>query len=188
MKLFVATHNAGKLREISKMLPGWEVLSGNPDVEETELTFSGNALLKARSAALSAEGTWVLADDSGLEVEALGSEPGIRSARYAGKDGDTAANNALLLKNMAGVANRKARFVCAMALISPAGEEYLFEGVCEGGIVETPIGEEGFGYDPLFVPDGFDKTFASLPLDVKNVISHRAKALNKVKEFLSKVF
>lgn len=188
MKLLVATHNTGKLREISRMLPDWEILSKNSDAEETESTFSGNALLKARAVSVLNKGVWVLADDSGLEVEALGFEPGVRSARYAGADGDTPANNALLLKNMAGITNRKARFVCAMVLISPDGEEFHFEGVCDGWIIEKPVGEEGFGYDPLFVPEGFDKTFASLPLDVKNTISHRAKALRKAKEFLSKAY
>jgi XTP/dITP diphosphohydrolase len=184
MKLVVATHNAGKLREISQMLPEWDVAGEDSAAEETESTFSGNARIKARSVALRNKGVWVLADDSGLEVEALDFAPGVRSARYAGRDGDTKANNALLLENLKGVENRRARFVCAMVLVSPGGEEHLFEGVCNGRIIDRQLGTEGFGYDPLFIPDGFDKTFAELDSSVKNTVSHRAKALSAAKDFI----
>jgi XTP/dITP diphosphohydrolase len=119
----------------------------------------------------------VLADDSDLAVDALGGAPGVRSARYAGRDGDTPANNALLLKNLAGVANRRAHFACAIALIAPDGTVRHFEGRCDGHIAESPSGAGGFGYDPLFIPDGHDRSFAELAPAEKNAISHRGRAL-----------
>lgn len=186
MELRVATHNAHKLREIGELLPGFTVIACDPDVEETEPTFSGNSLLKARAVAAAHGGCWVMADDSGLEVEALGGEPGVRSARYAGEGCDTAANNALLLERLRGCGNRKARFVCAVALISPEGEEMVIEGTCSGRIAEAETGDGGFGYDPLFVPDGFHTSFAELTPDEKNSVSHRGRALAAVKEYLSR--
>ena len=176
-KLVVATHNANKLREIGEILPGWEIAGEDAGVEETESTFAGNALLKARAAARRHPGSYVMADDSGLEVDALGGAPGVLSARYAGKDGDTPANNALLLKNLAGVVDRRAHFTCAIALVAPDGSEKVFEGRCFGRIAEAPSGGGGFGYDPLFVPDGRDASFAALPPSEKNTISHRGRAL-----------
>ena len=184
-KLILATHNANKLREVGEMLGGWEVTGEDSGVEETAETFSGNALLKARAIAARHPGAWVMADDSGLVVDALGGAPGVRSARYAGRDGDTAANNALLLENLLGVKDRQARFVCAIALIAPNGREQIFEGRCEGRITETPFGHGGFGYDPLFIPEGFAKTFAELAPAEKNAISHRGRALAAVRAALA---
>jgi len=182
-KLVVATHNAHKVREIAQILPEWEIAAEDADVEETESTFAGNAALKARAVAARHPGAWVLADDSGLEVNALGGAPGVRSARYAGRDGDTPANNALLLKNLAGVADRAARFTCAIVVVSPDGAEHVAEGHCPGRILEAPSGTDGFGYDPLFVPGGYDRTFAELSADEKNAISHRGRALAAARRF-----
>ena len=147
-------------------------------------TFAGNARLKARALAARHPGAWILADDSGLEVAALGGAPGVRSARYAGRDGDTLANNALLLKNLKGVSDRTARFTCAIVLIDPEGREHVVEGHCPGRILESPAGAGGFGYDPLFVPDGRDRTFAELPPEEKNAISHRGRALAAARRIL----
>lgn len=176
-ELILATHNRGKLAEIAQMLPEWKISGEDSQAEETEGTFEGNALVKARAVASRHPGAWVMADDSGLVVDALGGAPGVLSARYAGTDGDTAANNALLLRNLAGVANRKAHFSCVIALISPDGKEQVFEGRCDGDIAQAPSGAGGFGYDPLFIPDGYEKSFGDLPPSVKNSISHRGRAL-----------
>ena len=213
MKLFVATHNQHKIREIGQILPGFEIVADDPDgVEENAPDFIGNAFIKVRAIAAKHRGAWCLADDSGLEVAALGGEPGVRSARYSegkeelvlslrsGKDsasplreelvasqtsGEGAAspltrtqmNNALLLKNLAGVTDRRANFTCAIALVDPHGGEHSAVGKCFGRIAEAPSGAEGFGYDPLFVPDGHDKSFAELSAEEKNAISHRGRAL-----------
>ena len=195
MKLFVATHNQHKIREIGQILPGFEIIADDPaDVEENAPDFVGNALIKVRAIAGKHPGAWCLADDSGLEVAALGGEPGVRSARYSeGKEEfvesltsgqETASpltrtqmNNALLLKNLAGVTDRRANFTCAIALVDPQGGEHTAVGKCFGRIAETPSGAEGFGYDPLFVPDGHDKSFAELSPEEKNAISHRGRAL-----------
>ena len=185
MRLVLATHNPAKVREISEMLPRFEVSGEDSAAEETAATFAGNALIKARAVAARHAGSWVLADDSGLVVNALGGAPGVRSARYAGRDGDTPANNALLLKNLEGVADRSAAFVCAMALIAPDGAEHVVEGRCEGRILTAPRGKGGFGYDPLFVPEGGELTFAELPAEEKNRISHRARALAQARKFLT---
>lgn len=182
MKLYVATHNGHKLREIGEILPGFTVCSEDPDVEETASDFSGNALIKARAIAAAHKGCWVMADDSGLEVGALGGEPGVRSARYAGEPSDTRANNALLLKNLEGVKDRSANFTCCVALIDPNGVEHVLEGRCYGTVAMSASGGGGFGYDPLFIPDGYSKSFAELSADEKNAISHRGRALAKVQK------
>ena len=180
-KLFVATHNAHKIREIAAILPDCEILADDPaGVEENAPDFVGNALIKVRAIAARHCGDWCLADDSGLEVAALGGAPGVRSARYAGEPSNTPANNALLLKNLAGVTDRRANFTCAIALVAPDGTEHTVEGKCFGTIAEQPSGTDGFGYDPLFVPDGFAKSFAELSADEKNAISHRGRALAAV--------
>ncbi len=182
MRLFVATHNAHKLREIGQILPGVEILADDPlDIEENAPDFIGNARIKVRAIASRHCGDWCMADDSGLEVAALGGEPGVRSARYAGEPSDTAKNNALLLKNLDGITDRRANFTCAIALVDPHGREWTVEGKCFGRIAEQPSGAEGFGYDPLFIPDGFEKSFAELTADEKNVISHRGRALAKMR-------
>ena len=186
--LIVATHNAGKIREIREILPGWTISGEDAGVEETGSTFAENARIKARAVAARHPGAWVLADDSGLVVDALGGAPGVRSARYAGRDGDTPANNALLLKNLAGVADRRAHFACALAFIAPDGAERLFEGRCEGRIAEAPSGAGGFGYDPLFIPDGHNRSFAELAPAEKNAISHRGRALAALRAAIHGVF
>ena len=185
MKLIIATHNENKRREIGEILPGWEIVAEDSGAEETADTFTGNALLKARTLKPRHPSAWILADDSGLEVAALGGAPGVRSARYAGEDGNTPKNNALLLKNLAGVTDRRARFTCAMALIAPDGSEHTVEGHCPGRILESPAGAGGFGYDPLFVPDGYERTFAELSPSEKNSISHRGRALAAAQKILN---
>jgi XTP/dITP diphosphohydrolase len=149
-----------------------------PPVEETAGSFDGNARLKAEALlALAGPEDWVLADDSGLEVDALGGAPGVFSARYAGEPCDYAANNEKILRELAGEQNRRARFVTVIALCRPGAAPLTVTGTCEGTIIEEPRGSKGFGYDPLFVPDGYSETFAELPSEVKNKISHRANAL-----------
>ena len=179
-QLLIATRNAHKLAEIRTMLLGIDLVGTEgwphvPDPEETGDTFEANARIKAE-AWCAATGLPALADDSGLEVEALGGAPGIRSARYAGAHGDTAANNAKLLRELAGHTDRSARFVCALALALPGRPTRVLRGVCEGRIAESASGAGGFGYDPLFVPEGHDRSFADLPAEVKATLSHRARA------------
>jgi len=189
MKLLVATRNRHKLEEIRQIfaLPGLELLaadevSGLPeDVIEDADTFEGNALKKARELC-AASGLWALADDSGLEVAALQNAPGVYSARYAGEPCSYPANNAKLLRELAGVADRRARFRCAIALCAPDGREWTVDGSCPGQIIRELRGANGFGYDPLFVPEGYEQTFAELDGRVKNSISHRGIALRRAAE------
>jgi XTP/dITP diphosphohydrolase len=170
---------------------GWSLRSlrdfdGVGVAEEHADTYSGNAILKAQFYAR-AVGLTALADDSGLEVEALGGAPGVLSARYAGEHASDADRRALLLSELAKVGsdNRRARFVCAIAVARANGEIVnLSEGICEGTITFAPRGSSGFGYDPLFLPDGYDQTFAELSDEIKNQISHRARALIKVRDYL----
>ncbi len=187
MKLFVATHNQHKIREISQILPDFEIVPDDPEgVEETAPDFIGNAFIKVRAIAAKHPGEWCMADDSGLEVWALGGAPGVRSARYAGEPSNTPNNNALLLKNLAGAEDRTANFTCAIALVDPNGVEHEAIGKCFGHIALEPSGAAGFGYDPLFVPDGHDKSFADLSADEKNAISHRGCALAKARDLITK--
>lgn len=184
MKLVIATRNAHKLDEIRAIFsqPSLELMSSFdfpqiPDVEETGTTFVENATLKALALAR-ATGLWAMGDDSGLEVEALGGAPGVYSARYAGLPTvDYAANNEKLLQALLGVANRRACFRTVLALASPEGALYTVEGRCDGIIAEAPRGRGGFGYDPLFIPDGETLAFAEMSAEHKNRISHRARAL-----------
>ena len=186
--IFVATHNAHKIQEIGEMLSGWNVVADDPSgVVEDAPDFVGNALIKVRAIAARHRGEWCLADDSGLEVAALGGEPGVRSARYAGEPSNTPNNNALLLKNLDGAADRTANFTCAVALVGPDGREHTVVGRCFGTIAERPSGAAGFGYDPLFVPDGCSKSFAELAAGEKNAISHRGRALAAAREILEGV-
>lgn len=189
--IILATRNPGKVREMEAILAGLPIelrslltMPGLPEVIEDGSTFQSNALKKAR-AVHDAAGLPALADDSGLEVDALGGEPGIYSARYAGEDATYSDNNTKLLKNMEGVAagRRKARFRCVIALVAP-NLQVTAEGVCPGRIITEEKGTGGFGYDPLFVPDGYDLTFAQLPPEVKNRISHRAIALSLIRNEL----
>jgi XTP/dITP diphosphohydrolase len=194
MKLLIATQNRHKLGEIRAILatPGLYVVSALefpdvPEVIEDGRTFEENAIKKAVSLAR-ATGLWSLADDSGLEVDALNGAPGVYSARYAGEPVSYSANNAKLLHELAGQVNRKARFRCAIALSSPRGVARVVEGRCEGHIANSVRGSQGFGYDPLFVPDGFTQTFAEMDPRTKNEISHRARALAKAHQQWGVVF
>ena len=182
----LATHNAGKVVELRRILAGLPVevvdadTVGLPDVDETGATFLDNALLKAR-AGVAVSGLACLADDSGLEVAALGGEPGVRSARYAGAHGDDEANLQLVLDRLAGADDRSACFVCAAALVAPDGREWVAEGILAGKLVEVPRGDGGFGYDPIFVPTGHERTTAELPPDEKDAISHRGQAFRALR-------
>jgi XTP/dITP diphosphohydrolase len=193
VELLVATHNEGKTRELVELLAGLPLrlrsLSEMPwieEAEETGETFEENAVLKARHYG-SRSGLWSLADDSGLVVDALGGAPGVYSARYGGRGISYAERMALLLEALGatGDAERRARFVCVIALADPrTGGVETFEGVCEGRIAEAPSGAGGFGYDPLFIPEGYAQSFGELPPEVKQGLSHRARALSKARQFL----
>lgn len=187
-KLVVATNNAHKLEEISAILGNeMELLSlkdihCNADIPETADTLEGNARQKAMYIHEN-YGMDCFADDTGLEVEALNGAPGVFSARYAGDGHNSEANMQKLLKELEGKENRKAQFRTAICLIMES-KEYLFEGIVKGHIIEEKRGGAGFGYDPIFVPEGYDQTFAELGNDVKNTISHRARAVEKLCTFL----
>jgi XTP/dITP diphosphohydrolase len=194
--LLLGTRNPGKVIEIVNILAdsGWSLssLQQFPNVGEAEenfMTFAENAIAKAQFYAL-ATGMCALADDSGLEVEALGGAPGVFSARYAGAHATDADRRLLLLSELAktGDTDRRARFVAVVAIATPDGEVLnLSEGICEGTITHAPRGTGGFGYDPLFIPDGHNQTFAELPDTIKNQISHRARALLSTRTFLSQL-
>lgn len=184
--LVVATGNAHKLREIAQIFPDFEVVSQKQagfceEVEETGATFVENALIKAR-AACAALGLPVLADDSGLCVEALGGAPGVYSARYCGHHGDDKANRSLLLKNMQNKADRTAYFCCAIAVVFPEGKEWTAEGKTYGRILTEEDGEGGFGYDPIFFSDDLQKSFGVATAEEKNTVSHRYRALCAIRE------
>ena len=202
MKLVIATRNKHKLEEIREILgkpaphqrmlrvhgtgQGLDVVSAFdfpdvPDVVEDGETFEANAIKKAVTLA-KATGLWALADDSGLEVDALNGEPGVYSARYAGEPVSPPANNRKLLAALKNVTNRKARFRCVVALSSPSGETRVVDGRCEGTIGFEERGSKGFGYDPLFIPDGHTVTFAEMDGAAKHAISHRGRALRRAAE------
>lgn len=195
VKLLVGTTNPGKLAEIRAQLGKMPIrvvplgdLAAWPEVPEDGKTFEENALKKARTLADFA-GMPTLADDSGLEVDALGGAPGIRSARYSGEEANDARNNEKLLQALAGVPQEKrvARFVCVLALCLPDSRkrrEWLFRGECEGRIAFTPKGENGFGYDPVFFYPPFGKTFGEVDRETKGRVSHRGEALRKLAEAL----
>ena len=188
MKIVFATNNAHKLDEVRQVVGDKFALVSLrecgivEDIPENELTLEGNALAKARYI-YERRGADCFADDTGLEVDALGGEPGVRSARYATDGHDDEANKRLLLERLQGVENRAAQFRTAVALIM-GGKEYLFEGIVRGRIATEQHGEGGFGYDPLFVPEGYDRTFAQMSAEEKNAISHRGRAVRKLAEFL----
>lgn len=190
MQIVFATNNAHKLDEVSAILGlGFELVTPaslgiTEDIPETQPTLEGNALQKARYIR-ERTGLDCFADDTGLEVAVLGGAPGVRSARYAGDRHDFDDNNRLLLKNLEGMADRSARFRTVIALILD-GREHLFEGRVEGRIIDEYRGRGGFGYDPIFIPEGFDATFAEMSADQKNAVSHRARAVENLKYFLSK--
>ena len=190
-KLVFATNNAHNLEEVAAILGDQvELLSLNDigcqaDIPETAETLEGNALLKS-SYIYKNYHLDCFADDTGLEVEALNGAPGVYSARYAGGEGhDAQANMLKLLHELDGKENRKAQFRTAISLILD-GKEYLFEGVIKGEIIKEKRGDSGFGYDPVFMPEGYDRTFAELGNDIKNQISHRALAVQKLCEFLQR--
>jgi XTP/dITP diphosphohydrolase len=190
-RIIVATANSGKLREIAELFGDLpfrlvsmrEHWNADIDIEENGETFFENACIKA-DWVYRTSNIMALADDSGLAVDALGGAPGVRSARFAGEPCNPAANNRKLIEQLAGVhfADRTARFVCCAVLRLDASTILRADGVCEGRIIETPRGKGGFGYDPLFVPDGFDRTFAELTNEEKNRISHRGRAMSILKE------
>lgn len=188
MKIIFATNNAHKLSEVQAVLgDSFELVTPRmcgveEDIPETAATLEGNASQKSHYL-YEKTGLDCFADDTGLEVEALGGEPGVHSARYATDGHDFAANNRLLLKNLEGKENRRARFRTVISLIE-GGEEHLFEGIVEGRIIDHESGSEGFGYDPLFVPDGFDRTFAEMTAEEKNAVSHRGRAVRKLVAYL----
>ncbi len=189
-QIVFASNNPHKLRELRELagadmaILSLDDIGCHDDIPETADTFEGNALLKAR---------WVkerygydcFADDSGLEVDALGCEPGVRSARYAGEGHDSAANNAKLLSRLSGTTDRRARFRTAIALLAGNDEPRFFNGSVEGEILTEAHGEGGFGYDPLFRPLGWNKTFAEATPDEKNAVSHRGNAVRLLMDFLS---
>jgi XTP/dITP diphosphohydrolase len=187
-RLVVATHNPGKAREIAVLLGGdFEVLSADqaavPEPEETESTFIGNAVLKARHAAL-ISGLPALADDSGLSVRGLGGQPGIYSARWAGPGKDFAVAMARVEQELAETADRSAFFTCALAVAWPDGSVFAVEGIVEGGLVFPARGTRGFGYDPIFVPEGGTETFGEMDPVAKEAISHRTRAFAQLRAAL----
>lgn len=191
-QLVVATRNKGKIIEISALLDGLveQIIAARdyrdfPETVEDGATFEENALKKAREAAIFT-GLPALADDSGLVVDALGGRPGVFSARFAGEKAGDSANNAHLLNECKNIADghRQAAFVCVLAYVTPEGVERLFTGKVAGTILTEYRGDGGFGYDPLFLVDGFGRSMAELTLAEKNVVSHRARAFNKFREYL----
>ena len=183
MKILIASSNQHKVREIREIfrIPGLELLSTAdfrdlPEIIEDADTFAGNALKKSRTLC-DATGICALGDDSGLEVDALGGAPGIHSARYAGTHGDDAANRAKLLADMKGRADRGAQFHCSVAISTPDGRDFTVEGICRGKLLDCERGAGGFGYDSMFVPEGFEGTFAEITPEEKNSVSHRGRAL-----------
>lgn len=196
-ELLVATNNSGKVRELSQLLSDFplrlRLLKEFPDIdeaEETGETFAENATLKALHYSAGA-GLLTLSDDSGLVVDALGGAPGVRSARYAGREATYAERMSKLLGELGATGDeaRRARFVCVIAVADPAaGTLHTFEGTCEGHIARAPRGTGGFGYDPLFIPEGHDQTFGELPAEVKHILSHRARALAHAVKHLRESF
>ena len=187
-QLILATHNNHKAREFQNILPQYSVktladLGHDEEIEETAKDLEGNSLLKAKTI-FKRYGYVVISDDSGLEVNALNGAPGVYSSRYAGEPRNDQRNTEKLLYKLQGASNRNAQFRTVITLMS-AGSSFQFEGIVSGTIAESPRGEAGFGYDPVFVPKGYQQTFAELPADLKNKISHRANAIEKLLHFLN---
>jgi XTP/dITP diphosphohydrolase len=191
MKLVFATHNKNKFREVKSMMPdhinllSLDDIDCQDDIPETATTIEGNALLKSRFIKKNYK-IDCFADDTGLEVEALNNAPGVYSARYAGPDCKAEDNISKLLSELDQLTNRKARFKTAISL-SIDEKEIMFLGICNGKIIESPRGNMGFGYDPIFQPDGFESTFSEMLLEQKSEIGHRGKAIRKLIEYLSGV-
>lgn len=190
-ELVFATGNINKIREASEILEGtykiipMKAIGCEVDIPETSPTFEGNALQKARFLKTNFQ-VDCFAEDTGLEIDALNGEPGVYTARYGGPERNAVKNMDLVLEKLADETNRKARFRTAIALII-GQEEYVFEGIVEGQIALSKSGSGGFGYDPIFIPDGYKETFAVLPSSVKHKISHRARAMAKLVDFLRSV-
>ncbi len=190
IEIVLATRNKKKLQEMQRLLEDLSVrlytlndFPECPEVEEDELTFEGNAIKKALTISR-CTGKIAVSDDSGLEVYALKGAPGVYSARYAGEKADDRANLEKLLLEMKDIRDRSARFVCVIALAFPDGQVEVFEGDVEGKIGYEPVGDRGFGYDPVFYPEGHDRTFAEMDASEKDSLSHRGKALEKLREFI----
>ncbi|PKM69390.1 MAG: non-canonical purine NTP pyrophosphatase, RdgB/HAM1 family [Firmicutes bacterium HGW-Firmicutes-19] len=188
-RLIVATNNRHKAEEIKEMMMDldFEVLSLadigiDVDVEENGTTYAENALIKAMALRDLTDG-WILADDSGLEIDALNRQPGIYSARYLGEDTPYMIKNSMILDKLMEAEDRSARFVCSIALVFEDGSYWITVNKCEGSISESIAGINGFGYDPIFIPEGYSQTFGVLPSEIKNKISHRAKALQAVVQY-----
>lgn len=192
MKLVFATNNLNKLKEVQALVPenikllSLEDIGCFEDVPETQATIEGNAIQKAKYI-IEHYGFDCFADDTGLEVEVLNYEPGVFSARYAGEQRNANDNMDLLLKNLSKKTNRKAQFKTVIAL-HLNGTLHTFTGVCKGEIIESKIGNKGFGYDPIFKPEGYDLTFAEMSLDLKNMIGHRGKAVRQLTSYLNQDF
>lgn len=187
LKLVFATNNKNKLKEVQAMLTNFEIVSLADincfdDIPETANTLEGNAILKANYVT-EKYGLNCFADDTGLEVEALNNEPGVYSARYAGAENNANANMDKLLSNLKNNTHRKAQFRTAVAL-NIEGKQFVFEGVCKGEILTKKTGDSGFGYDPIFKPEGYNNSFAEMDMSEKGAISHRGKAFQQLVEFL----
>lgn len=191
MRLYCASANPKKVAEIARMLPDWVVFAPRPgevaEPEETAPTLEGNAIIKAVEVA-NYTGQWAISDDTGLVVDALDGEPGVRSARFAGEHATDADNRALLLERMQGVAARTARFRTVIALMHKGGEMHILRGECEGTIADSERGDNGFGYDSVFVPaDGDGRTFAEMSAAEKDALSHRARALQGLAPLIARI-
>lgn len=193
MQIVLATRNIGKIRELARILAealsevellGSENFELLPEIAETEDTFEGNALLKAREVCRFTK-LPAIADDSGLAVDYLDGAPGIYSARYSGTHGDDQANLEKLLAEMKGITNRRAQFICAAAFVTPSGYERVLRAELVGTLTDVPRGTNGFGYDPIFLPDGFSETTGQMSAELKDSISHRGKAMRALVEVIS---
>lgn len=194
MRIVLATRNKGKIRELARIfaqqlpeveLLGTEDFPGLADVDETEDSFEGNALLKAESVSRFTH-LPAIADDSGLAIDHLGGAPGIFSARYSGAHGDDEANLQKVLAEMVGVSNRRAQFVCAAAFVAPNGYQRVLRAEMVGDLISEPRGGNGFGYDPIFVPEGYSQTTGEMDPDLKDAISHRGKAMRALAVLISR--
>ena len=192
MRIVCASANPHKVEELARLLPSWVELVARPsdvgDIDEDAPTLEGNAIIKAVEIANHAS-EWAIADDTGLEVDALNGAPGVRSARFAGEQATDAENRALLLSKLDGVTNRSARFRTVVALVSSKGDIHFVGGECAGTIADSERGDSGFGYDSLFIPaDGDGRTFAEMLGPEKDAVSHRGRALAQIPELLARIF
>ena len=192
MRIVCASANPHKVEELARLLPSWVDLIPRPtdigDIDEDAPTLEGNAIIKAVEIANHAS-EWAIADDTGLEVDALNGAPGVRSARFAGEQATDSENRALLLVKLDGVVNRSARFRTVVALVSSKGDIHFVGGECAGTIADSERGDSGFGYDSLFIPtDGDGRTFAEMTGPEKDAVSHRGRALAQLPELLARIF